>query len=175
MAIIDKDKCTSCGLCIEACPKGIIEMIPYDQDVIVKCKSHDKPKDVRGKCSVGCIGCQICVRQSEPGAFSFDNFLARREFESGADPTMGLEKCPTKAIYPGLELKAKADAEKAAAKAETANKKPAEKVAEKAENIKKDVKKAGAEAKEAAEEKAEEVKEEIEEKVEEVKEEASSR
>lgn len=115
LAVIDKEKCTSCGLCISACPKAIIELIPYAQDVIVKCKSHDNGKETRSKCSVGCIGCQICVKMSEPGAFSFENFLAKREFASGADPAKGLEKCPTKAIFPGLELKAKAEAEKAAA------------------------------------------------------------
>lgn len=102
LAIIDPEKCTSCGLCIDACPKHIIEFVPYEQKYIVKCKSHDNGKDTRAKCAVGCIGCSICVRQSEPGTYEVDNFLAHYCSGSGLDGSTGMMKCPTKAIYPGL-------------------------------------------------------------------------
>ena len=102
IAVIDKDKCTACLKCIEVCPKSIIELVPYDNEYIVKCKSNDTGKEVRGKCTVGCIGCQICVRNCPEDAFSFENNLAKINYEKCINCGICAEKCPTKAIYPGL-------------------------------------------------------------------------
>lgn len=102
IAVIDKDKCTSCMKCIEICPKSIIELVPYDNEYIVKCKSTDKGKDVRGKCAVGCIGCQICVKNCPEEAFTFENNLAKINYEKCINCGICADKCPTKAIYPGL-------------------------------------------------------------------------
>lgn len=103
VAVIDKEKCVSCKACIGACPKGIIELVPYDQEVIVKCKSNDPGKAVRSKCSVGCIGCQICVRSCPEEAFTFDNNLAKINYEKCVNCGICAEKCPTKAIWSSLE------------------------------------------------------------------------
>ena len=32
VAKVDPDKCVACGLCKDACPKGIISLIPYDEN-----------------------------------------------------------------------------------------------------------------------------------------------
>ena len=102
IAVIDKDKCTACMKCIEVCPKSIIELVPYDNEYIVKCKSKDTGKEVRGKCTVGCIGCQICVKNCPEDAFTFENNLAKINYEKCINCGICAEKCPTKAIYPGL-------------------------------------------------------------------------
>ena len=52
----------ACGKCVEACPKHLIELIPYDTKHVVKCSSKDKGKDVMKACSVGCIGCHLCEK-----------------------------------------------------------------------------------------------------------------
>ena len=102
IAVIDKDKCTACMKCIDVCPKAIIELVPYDNQYIVKCKSKDTGKEVRGKCTVGCIGCQICVKNCPEDAFTFENNLAKIDYEKCINCGICAEKCPTKAIYPGL-------------------------------------------------------------------------
>lgn len=112
LAVIDKDKCTACRRCVSVCPKKIIEMIPYDQEVIVKCKSQDAGKDVRAKCSVGCIGCRICAKTA-PEAFEVVGTLAHVVTEHRHEAHPAVAKCPTKAIYPGLEQKADVTEEKA--------------------------------------------------------------
>ncbi|RLF10354.1 MAG: ferredoxin [Thermoprotei archaeon] len=31
--IIDTDKCDGCGKCVEACPQGVLEVVPNDYDI----------------------------------------------------------------------------------------------------------------------------------------------
>lgn len=110
IAVIDKEKCTSCEKCIGVCPKGIIELVPYEQEVIVKCKSNDKGKNVRENCSIGCIGCQICVKNCPEDAFVFEKFLAKIDYEKCTNCGICADKCPTKAIWSSLEgVQAKAE------------------------------------------------------------------
>ena len=103
VAVIDKEKCTACMKCIEICPKKIIELVPYEQQVVVKCKSLDPGKEVRSKCSVGCIGCQICVKNCPVDAFSFENNLAKINYDKCTNCGICAEKCPTKAIHSTLK------------------------------------------------------------------------
>ena len=37
VAVVDKDKCVACGACIKACPKHLIELVPYDNLIRVAC------------------------------------------------------------------------------------------------------------------------------------------
>jgi electron transport complex protein RnfB len=103
VAVIDKEKCVSCKACIAVCPKGIIELVPYDQKVIVKCKSNDMGKTVRSNCSIGCIGCQLCVKNCPKDAFTFENNLAKINYEKCINCGICATKCPTKAIWSDLK------------------------------------------------------------------------
>lgn len=106
VAVINKDKCTACMKCIEVCPKSIIELVPYEKQFVVKCKSKETGKEVRGKCSIGCIGCQICVKNCPVEAFTFENNLAKINYDICINCGVCAEKCPTKAIYAGLTKEA---------------------------------------------------------------------
>lgn len=99
VAFIDKDKCTACMKCIEVCPKAIIELVPYNKEYVVKCKSKDTGKEVRQKCSIGCIGCQICVKNCPVNAFSFEDNLAKINYDICINCGICEQKCPTKAIF----------------------------------------------------------------------------
>ncbi|MDP6380996.1 MAG: RnfABCDGE type electron transport complex subunit B, partial [Phycisphaerae bacterium] len=57
-----EDRCTSCGACVEACPKNIIELLPRDRYIVVLCLNRDAGRMVRGICDVGCIGCKRCEK-----------------------------------------------------------------------------------------------------------------
>lgn len=103
VAVVDKEKCVACKACIAACPKNIIELVPYDNKVIVKCKSNDSGKVVRSNCNTGCIGCQICVKNCPEDAFSFENYLAKINYEKCTNCGICAEKCPSGAIFSNLE------------------------------------------------------------------------
>lgn len=106
VAIVNKDKCTGCEQCVKMCPKHIISMVPYKQESVVLCSSTDKGKEVRGYCSVGCIGCTICAKQY-PEGFVIENFLAKASYDYKTVDEEALanavEKCPNNCISPGDE------------------------------------------------------------------------
>lgn len=100
LAVVDKEKCVACGACVTICPRQIIKMVPYDQDVFVKCSSKDPGKAVRAVCSTGCIACKICEKQC-PDGFKVENNLSTAIFVEGLDETQlqnAITKCPTKCI-----------------------------------------------------------------------------
>lgn len=99
IAVVDKDKCTACMKCIEVCPKSIIELVPYDNQCVVKCKNENKGKEVRNDCSIGCIGCQICVKNCPVEAIGFENNLAKIDYDVCINCGICASKCPTKAIF----------------------------------------------------------------------------
>ncbi len=117
LAEVDVDKCTACGQCIDACPKGIISLAPYGQVIHVDCSSNAKGKQVRSVCSVGCIACRACVRACEYDAIEMVDNLAVIDYDKCVQCGACAEKCPTKAItFEGREIpeehKRKTDLEK---------------------------------------------------------------
>ncbi|HPR62987.1 MAG TPA: RnfABCDGE type electron transport complex subunit B [Thermoanaerobaculia bacterium] len=97
---VDEDACTGCKACVDACPRGILELHPITEDILVFCRSHDGPKQSRSVCSNACIACWQCVRKSPQGAVDMDDNLARvLHAEAAAEAcARGDFKCPTKAI-----------------------------------------------------------------------------
>jgi len=109
LAVIDKEKCTSCGKCIEECPKGVIELVPYKNNVIVGCHNKDFGKAVKDVCSVGCIGCKICEKNCAFDAIHVIDNLAKVDYDKCTHCMVCVEKCPTKAIQGDLSVKEKSD------------------------------------------------------------------
>lgn len=98
VAIVDKDKCKACGKCIVACPKSLIELVPYDARHIVRCNSQDKGKAVMDACGVGCIGCQLCSKNCPSGAVTVENNIAHIDQDKCTACGICAEKCPKKII-----------------------------------------------------------------------------
>lgn len=98
IAVVDKEKCVACGKCVKICPKAVIDIIPYEAENRVACNSHDKGKDVKTKCTAGCIGCTLCTKQCEYDAIHMDNHLAVVDYEKCTNCGKCAAKCPVKVI-----------------------------------------------------------------------------
>jgi electron transport complex protein RnfB len=101
LATVDYDKCTGCTACSKACPRNLIEMVPFTRDYMmtVACSSKETGKSTRSVCKVGCIGCGLCAKQSD--LFMVDENLARCDYaryEATEKEEAAMKKCPTKVI-----------------------------------------------------------------------------
>lgn len=101
LATIDYEKCTGCGACAKACPRFLIEMVPFGQENVmtVACSSKETGKNTRAFCKVGCIACKMCTKKSE--LFTMDGNCAKMDyenFEPSEDTEVAMEKCPTGVI-----------------------------------------------------------------------------
>ncbi|MBM3285709.1 MAG: electron transporter RnfB, partial [Candidatus Aminicenantes bacterium] len=83
----------------EACPRNLLELHPISENILVFCRSHDRPQVSRKACKNACIACNICVRAC-PEAIIMDNNLAVITDEKKIPPEKipAIEKCPTGAI-----------------------------------------------------------------------------
>ena len=100
VAIVDPDLCTSCGACVKACPKNVIELVPYGKDTQILCNSNDKGRVVRDACKVGCITCGLCAKNCAQEAITIDEEknLPIIDFDKCIECGVCAEKCPQKTI-----------------------------------------------------------------------------
>jgi len=96
LAIIIPEKCTGCTMCVPACPKNIIKMVPAEQKVHVLCSSHDKGPATKKVCSVGCIGCTLCTKKTSN--MSMVNNLAVVDYSVIDNEHSPAVVCPTDTI-----------------------------------------------------------------------------
>jgi len=99
LPIIDREKCTACGVCVKECPRQVLELIPRSQLIFLACKTLDKGKTVKNVCKVGCIGCTICVKACPyEGAIAMDGNLPKQDYKKCVSCGICFAKCPTKSF-----------------------------------------------------------------------------
>jgi Na+-translocating ferredoxin:NAD+ oxidoreductase RNF subunit RnfB len=95
---VKRENCTSCGLCITNCPKGIIERIRASAKVYCACSNHNKGKDVKDVCPNGCIACGLCAKICPSGAITMVDNLPVFDYDKCTACMLCVQKCPTKVI-----------------------------------------------------------------------------
>ena len=101
LAKIDPEVCTGCGACIEVCPRNIIELLPYTQKAIVKCKNTNVARVARSACSSACIGCKKCERTCQHDAIHVVDGVAKVDYATCIGCGDCVEGCPSNCIEIG--------------------------------------------------------------------------
>ncbi len=94
LPVVDIEKCTGCGVCVENCPKGILMLIPASKPIKVSCKSLAIGKEVRKVCEYGCIACKVCEKNCPEKAVVIKDNLAVRDYSKCKLCGTCVEKCP---------------------------------------------------------------------------------
>jgi Na+-translocating ferredoxin:NAD+ oxidoreductase RNF subunit RnfB len=106
LPVVDIDKCTACGDCVDICPKDLFVLMPVEQKLLVQCKSLLEGTLAEEKCAVACTACGRCVADAAPGLIEIKNNLAVIDYTqyqlASAD---AIKRCPTHAIVWLEELK----------------------------------------------------------------------
>jgi len=99
LPVVDIDKCTACGDCVEACPKLLFELRPVNAGLLVQCKNLIGGDEVLEQCKVACTACGKCVQDAIEGLISVASGVAVLNYDkiAWAEPR-AVERCPTGAI-----------------------------------------------------------------------------
>lgn len=116
IAEVIEDKCTSCGACVKACPKNLIEIRkkgPKSRRIFVSCMNKDKGVIAKKACANACIGCSLCFKECAFDAIKIENNLAYIDHNKCRLCRKCVDVCPTNAIHelnfpPKKEKKAEA-------------------------------------------------------------------
>lgn len=97
LPVVDEDKCTACGDCVEVCPKDLFSLQPISRRLWVQCKSLDEGDDVLEECEVGCTACGKCAMDG-PGLIRMVNNLPVIDYSRPHKTQVPIQRCPTGAI-----------------------------------------------------------------------------
>ena len=99
LPVVDPVKCTSCGDCVEACPKGLFVLQPVDQRLLVQCKNLVNGDAALASCNVACTACGKCALDAAPGLISVASGVAVINLDRIAEADeRAVGRCPTGAI-----------------------------------------------------------------------------
>lgn len=99
LPVVDVDKCTACGDCVEVCPKMLFSLQPVSHRLWVACKSLDNAAESEADCDVTCNACGRCAADAPEGLITIRNNLAVIDYSKNAlSSRVAIERCPTGAI-----------------------------------------------------------------------------
>lgn len=108
IAVVDEEKCQSCGKCIAECPRKVLEMRPVSQPVNMLCRNPEMGKNVQQKCSAGCIGCERCAKACKFEAITIVNHLPVIDPAKCRHCMVCAEVCPSGAMHAEWERRLEA-------------------------------------------------------------------
>lgn len=100
---INSRKCTGCGLCVDVCPRNLIEIVPASARYFVRCKCQYTGKKALSVCKVACIGCKKSMKVCPTGAIRVNNNYAVIDYDKCINCGECCLACPTDSIQEWVE------------------------------------------------------------------------
>jgi len=104
LAVVDYKHCVGCGACSKVCPRKIISLKGFPEEMIptVACSNRDKAKDAKAVCTKACVACKACSKISD--IFIITDNLSACDYDAYSaqnheDALKSMEKCPTNCIH----------------------------------------------------------------------------
>ncbi len=98
LPVVDVDKCTACGDCVEACPKDLFSLQPISHQLWVACKNLEEGNEVLEDCEVGCTACGKCAMDAGNDLITMVHNLPVINYSANHQRQDPIQRCPTGAI-----------------------------------------------------------------------------
>jgi Na+-translocating ferredoxin:NAD+ oxidoreductase subunit B len=96
--VVDEDKCTACGDCVEVCPKNLFSLHPVSHRLWVACKNLEHGDAILEDCLVGCTACGKCAMDAPGNLIRMENNLPVIDYSQSHFTMDPIQRCPTGAI-----------------------------------------------------------------------------
>jgi Na+-translocating ferredoxin:NAD+ oxidoreductase RNF subunit RnfB len=97
LPVVDVDKCTACGDCVDICPVDLFTLEPVSHRVIVQCSSPLSGELATDACKVACDSCGRCALDAPDGVIEMSGGLPQLRAPARATEACTF-RCPTGAI-----------------------------------------------------------------------------
>ncbi|MFT5165297.1 MAG: electron transport complex protein RnfB [Saprospiraceae bacterium] len=96
--VVDVDKCTACGDCVEVCPKDLFSLQAVSHRLWVACKNLEHGDDILEECQVGCTACGKCAMDAPGDLIIMEHNLPVINYSENHYTQVPIQRCPTGAI-----------------------------------------------------------------------------
>ncbi len=98
LPVVDVDKCTACGDCVEACPKDLFSLQPVSHRLWVNCKNLEAGDEILEECQVACTACGRCAMDAPGNLITMARNLPVVNYSENHNTQVPIQRCPTGAI-----------------------------------------------------------------------------
>ena len=98
LPIVDEEKCTACGDCVDICPKDLFSLHKISNRLWVNCKSLESGDEILDYCEVGCTACGRCAMDADNNLITMQNNLPVIDYTKNSQTKTPIQRCPTGAI-----------------------------------------------------------------------------
>ena len=98
LPVVDVDKCTACGDCVEVCPKDLFSLQSVSHRLWVNCKNLEQGDEILEECEVACTACGRCAMDAPGDLIKMISNLPVVNYSENHHTQSPIQRCPTGAI-----------------------------------------------------------------------------